>query len=197
MENNNFKKAESEIIKAESALSNLIKFGGVDFFEKYEEAWEYFLNRIQRFRNKLYQSGKKLKGFIQWYQNHEKERKNDELLNYLFHARNADEHTLQPSLSDFKGDVKIEFSIKSRFYGKPLIKDSRGNSYIPVGEEIQFFFIEPSRKLLPVVDSGVKYDAPSKHLGVNLNNNDPVEISKNGLDYYKKLLLEARRLFIT
>ena len=88
-------KARDRLRAAESAFEQMraTKIGSPDF----EHAWYAFLVAQNSFYGALEQGAKsgRSKG---WFDSKKHERKTDPLLNYLHHARNADEHSLGASI---------------------------------------------------------------------------------------------------
>src|SRR2546430_16507568 len=63
-------------------------------FEKMQTRWAAFLSAADRIFNKLKEGSKASPQSTQWYGTKIHQRRNDPLLCYIWHARNADEHTL-------------------------------------------------------------------------------------------------------
>ncbi len=109
--------------------------------------WSSFLVYANRVFTKLEQGAKAgpAKG---WWDGIKRTRKEDELLRYIQHARNADEHGIGP--------------ITPRISAKRM-----GVSFGPDG--VRHLVAPEATLMVPVYDRGKRYDPPESHLGQPLN----------------------------
>ena len=116
------------------------------------------------------------KSFEPWQGKFKRQRKKDQLLRYLEHARNADQHSLQLVLDDVpKQTVKA------------------GGDTVYVGNSV--VTIAPRIELLPVENYGEWYNPPVEHLGEALARRDPLKVAELGLTYYAGFVEQAERKF--
>jgi len=124
-------------------------------FDFVSRSWTTFLLHANRVFSKLEQ-GSKGGACAHWYGQIKRQRRQDSLLSYVHHARNAGEHgNLAISVHDviisgFQPRVALTFTQQSLATGGP----SSGITFVP-----------PFIRLLPVVDRSVRYEPPVEHLG--------------------------------
>jgi hypothetical protein len=110
---------------------------------------------------------------------------------YLWHARNADEHTLQrinqlqaaqaQGIEPTKEDIdQLERAMKNET-----------RPWAPLGVVL---WTPEHVLLLPVLDRGVRYDPPKEHLGKPIDNGSPGHIGGIALAYLDAMLKEAEAL---
>jgi hypothetical protein len=113
----------------------------------------------------------------------------DPLVAYLFHARHADEHGIQPvSVVDPGG-----FGIRNAAEGPALVNVSVQNGVITdhgsVNTHVQVYAARC--KLIAVRNRGVVYGVPSRHLGADLPDQEPRTVANSFLSYLADRLHEA------
>lgn len=145
-------------------------------FPAANRAWSEFLVQANRVYLKLKEGTKGQGPTEAWFGRKTHERKRDSLLQYLHHARNADEHTL----SDTKPHVK-PLGIHPPEITKP------GNQTVTI--TVQFSVVG---HLVPVVDYGETYDVPTAHIGKTLDNPTPVSVAQLAIDYLEHMIEEAK-----
>jgi hypothetical protein len=170
-------------------------------YEKSRQNWYEFLISSNAVFSILEQ-GSKGGGIVfqNWYIEKKKEQKTDPLLCYLHHARNADEHNIQSVTEiDLQKVVMVE-------NGKPVAEMRRSVNkkgiFHPVKEftstqisRINEIRIYPDRaRLISVVDRGVNYDPPEKHLGSPMDDNGPIAVANLMVQYLERLIAEAMSL---
>lgn len=132
-----------------------------------------------------------------WLGKKRHERKNDPLLSYLHHARNADEHGI-PSVTELDRQ-KIVFVEN----GKPIAAlegivgntgrfQSLSDDKSPNFSKVTELRIYPDRaKLIEVSDRGVAYAPPSTHLGSAIDENGPIAVAGLMVRYIESMIDEA------
>ena len=105
-----------------------------------------------------------------------RQRKNDQLLRYLEHARNADQHSIQLILDDVPEQIVTV-----------------GGDTVYVGNDI--VIIAPRIELRPVEDRGESYNPPVEHLGKALTEHGPLKVADLGLRFYAGFVEQAERKF--
>jgi hypothetical protein len=145
-------------------------------FSAFEASWREFLRKIERVWSKAQAGMHDRPGWKRFEVEIEDLRKNDPLLRYLRHARNADEHSIQ--------DVTGDWDAKAR------ATQITSNS-IKVEWEVW------DRPLLPVTNRGVTYEPPREHLGQPLSDRlkkgvaEPIVMADLALGFYKSVLNRA------
>lgn len=129
-----------------------------------ESAWADFLIAAAGIYSKLEQGAKGNGKSEGWFGRRRHERKQDPLLSYLHHARNAEEHGLDASgvghgidLIDHNKNTKIDRDCDGRIT----------NITMTVGSEISLQVVPPGLRLYTVKDTryGDQFDPPQTHLG--------------------------------
>lgn len=125
---------------------------------------------------------------MQWYGAKRRFGKNDELLMYMFQARNQEEHDVDDVSELRPGQFQI---------GGPAIKnpDARTEG-ISVGGQLLIQFTQGHRSLVPITDKRFKqtFPVPTSHLGKPLNTTDPVKIGEIYAAYLEQLVADAALL---
>lgn len=159
-----------------------------------EDHWKEYLGRLERIWFKTFAHYKKSPKWHRWQARFEKERKDDPLLSYLRNARGADEHTV----SDIVGHEQSNITIIPGQQGgtiRNLRIFSDGVATAETTGTIGVVFNPARIKLLPVVNRGVTFDIPRKHLGNILDPENIISVAEVGLQYYENFLKEADEFF--
>ncbi len=156
-----------------------------------EPAWWAFLVAAAGIYAKLEQGAKGNGRSEAWFGRVRHLRKNDELLSYIHHARNAEEHGLDSSTAHQKGILAGKDS-----FGVELDRDEDGNILhikAKVGVAFKVQLIPPGIRLLPVTDDrfGDVFQPPATHLGKPLERGTPLEVAQLGLKYLEALVTEG------
>ncbi|MGE0338805.1 MAG: hypothetical protein AB7O79_02900 [Xanthobacteraceae bacterium] len=179
-------------ISLKKMSENVEQLKKIESFQDFESIWQDFLVAANRIYTKLEQGSKVSGKSGAWFAKKKNERKSDELLSYLHHARNVDEHTISPVHEIKKGGVGIGSTgstvIKSlSFKGGIIEADIEG-------DPLRFTIQHPTIELLPVKDRGVLYQPPKNHLGSPLSKSDPLSIAEMALIYLRNIVCEATNL---
>jgi len=166
------REAKRELRSAERALQRM---RDASDFDGFEDAWGQYLVALRKVWIKTERGCQHVrKRFEPWQGKFKSQQRNDQLLRYLEHARNADEHTIQLILDDIpKQTVTV------------------GGDTVYVGNDV--VIIAPRIELRPVKDSGEWYDPPVEHLGKALAERDPREGAELGLAFYAGFVEQAER----
>lgn len=178
------KKADTAV----EAMNSAKKFGDL------ESAWADFLLAANRIFTKLEQ-GAKTNGTSQaWFGRKKHERKSDPLLNYIHHARNADEHTLAsvtertpPSVALGVGPGRWRFDgVIGGGPGDKMTVTALGGQVPGVSK---FAEITPGKvHMVRVIDRGDPYDPPKNADGSEMH---PREAAKLAFVHLKQIVEEA------
>lgn len=171
---------ESAIRKATAALENarhaLRDLELAETFPGADRAWSEFLVQTHRVFLKL-KEGTKGDGRAEaWYGRIANQRKNDPLLQYLHHARNSDEH----SLEEVKPPITA-MSVEPPEITKP--------GFQTVTLTVQLDVIG---HLAPVIDRDVHYGVPNEHLGQFIRDPTPISVGHLALAYLANLIEDAK-----
>lgn len=184
--------ATTQLNVAEAALS----------YREFSDAWYLFLVSLKGVYNYLEQGSKTNAQSRQWYGAKKQERKSDELLQYVFQARNDDEHGLDEITHHEPGSIGL--GVAGPGYaqtvhlrdvvienGKLIHADMRSIDGSPVLAHIR----ESKIHLQPVTGrGGIIYQPPNSHLGKPLEDNNPIAVGKLALAYFTTLIDDASKL---
>lgn len=180
-------KCEERLCRTHDALSYLLNAAN---FAEAERGWSEFLSASGAFYSKVEQLCKSNSKDHAWFGQIKKERKDDELLSYIHHARNSDEHTI----SDI---TKIEktTTVLTGIYNianDPL--KGAGKDYVQAFELSTL--PTPSLVLLPVHDDryGDTFAVPGRHLDQLLIDWSPQAVAQLAFAYLARMLDVARAL---
>jgi hypothetical protein len=163
LEPNAFERAQEHLRSAKQKYSIMMTSGDV---HQITNAWSELLTQIHRAFVKLRKATKR-KAAKLWYDHIEEERKNDELLSYVRHARNADEHGID-RLSEHEmvllmrnpEDGSVHFEHTWTHDGSPFqITPGVDKSKLKVVGQMARIHLKA------VVNRGITYLPPRHHLG--------------------------------
>jgi hypothetical protein len=159
-----------------------------------EPAWWAFLVAAGGIYVKLEKGAKGHKQSEAWFARVKHLRRKDELLAYIHHARNTEEHGLENSTAP-----KKSLSGKAFSPGTEVDHDKEGTIVgirAKAGQPFEVQLILPGIKLLPVTDDrfGDVFQPPTTHLGAALQLGTPLEVAQAGLKYLETLVAEAAAL---
>jgi hypothetical protein len=177
--------AKSEWERAEEFADVVAKS---DSFPEVEAAWKSFLIHSKRVSTKLEQGAKTDGKSNAWWGRKVHERKTDPLLCYLWHSRNADEHTLQ-EIAELK-DLSVK-QVEPSQEELDAFHEAMAKQPHPYAPLALLEIVPRHVKLLDVVDSGRAYPVPQEHRGNKLDNTSPGAVAKLALNYLKEVLQEA------
>ncbi len=185
-------KARNRLARAQEALNQA---RAAPNFETFAPHWEDFLHSLNAVPLILEPGAKNNPKSRQWYGGKKAWGRKDPLLRYLFQARNADEHGIEPIVAHEPGGVAMGIEqgivVHSMTIGPHGIV---GNVETTDGEPLRVKIVPPQPKLIPVYDErfgGQWFDPPTEHKGQALQQTGPVDIGQIGLDYYRALVSEA------
>lgn len=183
--------AKVRLERARPAVERLERMGFN--FTDLESAWWSFLLAASGVYGKLEQGSKGHGPSEGWFGRVKHQRKADELLSYIHHARNSEEHSIEGSAQQEK------MSLVAHSKETKLVRDGQGNVtkvIHPVGVPISLQAIAPYLRLVRVTDSrfGDAFDPPTSHLGQSLPDSAPATVARAGLTYLERLIAEAEAL---
>lgn len=167
-------------------------------FEEFEDAWQDFLGCLEKSWTKTERACQAFHNRFQpWQGRFKKRRKDDPLLRYLKHARNADEHTLQEIVEHHPGYRTINPAYGNSLYIEHMeLRDGQIVSYS--GDKPLIVRDYPARlELRRFQDSGALYEPPAYHLGRRLQQRDPISVAESGLRFYTRFVEQAEERFFS
>jgi len=186
-------------------------------FDEFSGQWYFFLVSAKSVYTVLEQGVKLSPQSMQWFGGKQKDRRGDPLLQYLYEARNADEHGLGSSvdLQPEKHEIAVAapgYSNTVRLDGGPfsnvvvsgtqtaVVFEGEGH---PTGFRVTPLDGKPvlvrrtpaSAILVDVVARGNRrYPPPKSHLGEAVSDTSPIGVAKLAISYLEGLLAEASAL---
>jgi hypothetical protein len=158
-------------------------------FASVEKAWSTFLVTNGRVFTKLEQGSKSSSKSVAWWREKLCQRRRDALLCYLWHARNADEHTIE-EITERQDTKKTIVQPKSRIV--TLMEQGLIGSPIAPLEAIETTLVNV--RLRDVMDRGMLYVTPGEHLGIPILDASPANVASLALAYLDLMLKEANEL---
>ena len=188
-----------EIVKSRLRVASeaLRDLNTADTYDQFFDAWFVFLTAWKSIYTTLEQGAKPSPQSMQWFGGKARERKNDALLQYLFQARNDEEHGLKRSvehgggtqLYDVTPGQKISM-LADPIYGKMRAVD------VQTGQPLNLINEQPAGPTLAVVEdrNHKKYYPPIGFLGEILVDSSPIGVAEAALKYMELLVDEAEGL---
>ena len=139
MEENAYRQASTANARAARALRRL---KSAETLEDAEEAWDFFLHSANRVYAKLRAGALGHGRSWTWFRKKLDERGTDELLVYMHHARNCDQH-------------RIEEITRREPANRQLLRGTGPQGPIVIVSDVGHNLV-----LLPVIDRGVEYPVP-------------------------------------
>lgn len=196
MDKKAIEKAESRFRVASKAASEL---GAAKSFQDFTDSWYSFLHASKGIYTVLEQGAKASAQSRQWFGAKARERKADELLQYVYEARNDDEHGLEPITALKRGGLAIGVA-KPGFSSSMVFNGTLGpggslNVEALDGKPVLIEHIPDSFVLGDIAPRGRPKMAPPKtHLGEPLPSQAPSAVAETTLRYMRGLVDEASRL---
>ncbi|MDR6288624.1 hypothetical protein E9232_001131 [Inquilinus ginsengisoli] len=190
-------KARGRLRIAEKAIKELEECNN---FESFCDIWFTFLTSAKGIYTVLEQGAKISPQSRQWFGAKSAERRNDELLQYVYQARNDDEHGIEPISKEVPGRLSV--GVRKEGYSDSIIFNAnleRGVGKIEMrsldGKPILIEQTFPHIALITVRGRGKDlYDPPKYHKGKILTDISPSNIAKIALSYLSELVESASML---
>lgn len=166
---------------------------------EFSDHWYLFLVATKNIYTSLEQGTKVSPQSLQWYGAVKKIRRDDELLQYLFQARDDAEHGVEAVTRFEPGHLIVGGSAygHSKSHSMDMVIDSQG---VPTITRLQsldglpvYVHQENPRTVLATVTGrgDIKYEPPTKHLGRTLQELSPIELGRLALSYFETLIKDA------
>ncbi|MET0589025.1 MAG: hypothetical protein ABWZ75_10950 [Novosphingobium sp.] len=186
-------KAKTRLRVARKALDEL---PGCADYDDFNDTWYTFLVAAKNVYTVLEQGAKTSSQSLQWFGGVKRFRKDDELLQYLFEARNDDEHGLGSSTEHVPGALAI--GVARDGYSRAMrINGSTGpggvlNVESLDGKPVLIERTLPHIRLIGVQARGNRTIAPpTMHRGSKLTDASPLNVATLGLAYLAELVVQA------
>lgn len=174
-----------------------------DSMAAYEAAWSDFLAAANTVYTKL-EEGSHCDGKSKaWFGRMKHVRRKDELLNYIHHARNSDEHSIEPVARPTLAGIHIEGTGKSTIHIKQIDDDARGDPRFEMniahheGEFPRITFNKVYVKLLRVRSLQKDwFEPPTSHLEAPLTSSEAcraLDVAQKGLAYLEWLVQDGAK----
>ncbi|GHF33281.1 hypothetical protein [Seohaeicola zhoushanensis] len=168
-------------------------------FRQFERAWNDFLTHANGAFVQLEVACKCSEQTRQWYAGQKQRRQDDQLMQYLHEARNADEHSVEKVTQFHPGSVMIGkqaegYSNEISFSQGP---DGRMDVQSLDGKPVLIEVRKPEVRLRPVTvkRGGKVYGPPKSHLGASLEDTSPIAIAEKAVEFISGVLAEAEAKF--
>jgi hypothetical protein len=155
---------------------------------EFHNGWSSFLIAAHRIFSKLEQGAKVDGQSKAWLGRQIHERRTDPLLSYIHHARNADEHGLEPS-------AKLQGYKLGPAVTDPIVT-IKGQTLVPTGwVSMHAIEINPAATTLyPVLDRGNKYDPPIERAKQKIQDPSALGIAELAIPFLRDMVVNARKL---
>lgn len=187
-------KAENRLEQIRAAIESMTGEGDL---RKLRAAWTDFLLHANTIYTSLEQGAKHNPKSRQWFGGKKKERKNDELLQYLHQARNSDEHGLDEIHETLEEEIELSPPEGAPFKGL-IIPWTKGNDIaIPVPPGTTSVKLNIKRTVLATVHDrkhGNSYPPPINHRGNNIQGIPVVDLATMAANYLDDLIKDAKSL---
>jgi hypothetical protein len=189
-------RARSRLRVAKKAIKDL---GASRDMDAFHDAWHTFLTSTKNVYDILKMGANTTTAQSrQWYGGKARERKGDPLLQYVYEARNADEHGLSSSVERKPGSFTIPANRPGFARGVRLDGQFGGGGRLRItsldGNPVAFEVTSPHAVLVPITARGNRVlQPPETHLGKPLTSNDPVPVAEYALAYLDALVEEASK----
>ena len=166
----------------------------------FESAWNGFVVNLNSVYSTLEQSVKGYPCSEAWFSREKKKRKADQALQYLWQARNSNEHSIREILVRHPGGIGIGHPSGSMFI-KELRVGSEGIEHLegwgPDGSPLEIKAYPERVELVPVFNRGQWFDPPSHFFDEELKERTPVELASKVLAHMTYLFSDAQDLLVT
>ncbi len=192
---------QSAIAKARSRLNSakqiIERIAREKTYQDFSDEWYLFLVAAKNIYTLLEQGAKNSAQSRQWFGSKKNFRKNDELLQYLFIARNDEEHGLDQGTEFVRGQLKFTLpangqSTSVRFkhlISGSIVAETTNGQILPTED------IKPHMLLKTVRGRGGELvPPPTQHIGIPLSDTSPMAVARLAISYLESLIEEAATL---
>ncbi len=168
---------------------------------EFEQGWTRSIDCIEEFWTRFFDEGKNsFSNFQPWAGSFDSERKNDQLLQYLYQARHQSQHG-RIALEWEEGQLQIAPGFSGHLRGLKIFPDGTFElDATPVHPSVRDATVVFSggNARLPVVNNRKckqLFNPPKEHRGVPLDDLSPTHVTRLGLKYYVNILNKAFEKF--
>jgi len=154
-----------------------------------EAAWLDIIAAFGTLYSKLEQASKATPEATRWFREKKETRKQDPLLQYMHHARNADEHTLVRVATGAQFAVKAVVAEGGGTLG--VAYDAAGRPFMVSEGMANPKLYENEVMLHTAIDRGVSYQPPTMHMGQHIADTTARAIAPLIVAYAERLLQDA------
>lgn len=187
-------KSRSRLRSIDKAIREL-EAGGT--FEAFTDTWFSFLTAYKSIYTALEQGAKLSAQSRQWFGSKSSERRRDQLLQYLYQARNDEEHGLENATKAVPGRATLEIVVPDSLQIDLSNVTFHGNTArLPNGDAAKVIEnIPPHVILVSVQDRGRnEYQPPTTHLGIPIQDASPLGVARLAQAYMERMVKEAEGL---
>ena len=157
-----------------------------------ENAWSDFLIAAGAIYAKLEQGAKGCSDSQSWFSRIKGDRKSDQLLYYIHHARNTEEHDINGSLL---ARANLEYVGSASDIGVSVGADREPKYIARPNSGTKIRVVEKFQSLKAVKDrSRNVIMPPTTHLGITLDDPKAAEVARLAITYLESLLADAAKL---
>jgi hypothetical protein len=162
-------------------------------FEAYALGWQTFLDKLEKVWVKAEREFQHIRNrFEPWQASFKELRKTDPLLRYLYQARHADQHSIQPTA----GETLLSFMLEIPPGSTVGVEIDKEKGQLRIHGACQIKAVSgPRQMLIPITNRGTQYNPPQEHLGQKLEDNSPHTVAEKGLAFYQDFLRQAEAKF--
>jgi hypothetical protein len=150
----NRKAVEAARIEFNRAWDSVQALGAATDDEQIQTHWAAFLTAASRMFNKLKAGAKACPQSKQWYDAQARQRQDDQLLCYIWHARNVDEHGLEFVTRKQPGSIR---EVPPTPEEREAFERTKGDRPAAMTGHAVVEITGPHVRLLDVMDRGVRY----------------------------------------
>lgn len=166
-------------------------------FQAFEDVWLNFLLHANGVYVQLEQASKISPQARQWFGLKKRQRKDDEMLQYVHQARHADEHSVEKVAAVEPGYMGIGKAAPG--YSSSMVFNTLPDGRLHVrsldGKPVLIEVKPPTIQLRPVTGLGpVVFNPPSSHLGQPLPDRSPATVARHTFQFLSALVVEADSL---
>lgn len=179
-------KLADRLVKIRSAVAALRSAENADGMDA---AWLEFIRSASRFYSTLEQASKVHGKAKAWFGRQKHVRKNDELLSYIHHARDVEEHGLRHITSRDSSKVVLRpgGEVWFRSDGKRWHVDAASGDVRPSYDIVSLVAVRDDRY-------NDTFEPPTSHKGNKLTVGSPLEVAELALVHFEVLFREAKTL---
>lgn len=193
------KKAVGRLNRAAEALEKLT---GYESYDDFSNAWTDFITSLNDVFVFLGEGSKGHNLSQSWFARKKGERKSDELLQYLYQARNAEQHGIEEVVGEIFTRAEAVATEGMKVFSVSIGYADGQIAHIipPEGRDVLSQHVTVDRlvgiALVPVTDGRSKqtYQPPKLHLGHSIIGKSISEIATLAHAYYYKMVEEAETL---